>query len=79
MALGRRFFMAIHPDCVARRNPEDELQKRRHAALTVIFLAVFWESAFFGKVTVSTPFLKLASILSGSTLSGTWKERWNEP
>ena len=66
--------MTIHPDCAAIRNL-DELQKRYHAALTVIFLAVFWASAFFGKVTASTPFLKLASILSGSTLSGTWKER----
>jgi hypothetical protein len=37
----------------------DELQKRCHAALIVIFLAVFWASAFFGKVTASTPFLKL--------------------
>jgi hypothetical protein len=49
----------------------DELQKCSYAALTVIFLAIFCASAFFGKVTASTPFLKLASILSGSTLSGT--------
>ena len=53
----------------------DELQKCSYAALTVIFLAIFCASAFFGKVTASTPFLKLASILSGSTLPGTWKER----
>ena len=49
------------------------------AALTSIFFAAVCASGFFGNVTVSTPFLKLASILSVSTLSGTWKERSNEP
>ena len=46
---------------------------------TSIFLTGFWASGFFGKVTVSTPFLKLASILSASTVSGTRTERANEP
>jgi hypothetical protein len=30
-------------------------------------------------VTVSTPFLKCASIFSASTQSGTPNERWKEP
>jgi hypothetical protein len=46
-----------------------------HPALTSIFFACFCASAFLGSVTVSTPFLKLASILSGSTLSGSSKLR----
>ena len=49
------------------------------AALTSIFFAGFCASAFLGSFTVSTPFLKLASILSASTLSGNSKLRWNEP
>jgi hypothetical protein len=49
------------------------------AALMSIFFAGFCASAFFGSVTVSTPFLKLASILSVSTPSGTRKKRWNDP
>ena len=39
--------------------------------MTSIFFAGFCASRFLGSVTVSTPFLKLASILSASTLSGT--------
>lgn len=35
-------------------------------------------SGFLGSVTVSTPFLKLASILSASTPSGTAKQRSKE-
>ncbi len=50
-----------------------------HAALTSIFFAGFCASGFFGSFTVSTPFLKFASILSGSILSGSSKLRWNEP
>src|SRR6516225_489247 len=49
------------------------------ATLTSIFFAAICASGFFGSVTVSTPFLKLASILSVSTPFGTWKERSNEP
>ena len=47
--------------------------------LTSIFLTGFWASGVFGSVTVSTPFLKLASILSNSTVSGTRSERVKEP
>jgi hypothetical protein len=70
-----------------RKNPEgsgvqifSRARPRRpiHAALTSIFFAGFWASAFLG-FTVSTPFLKVASILSASTLSGSSKLRWNEP
>jgi hypothetical protein len=43
--------------------------------LTSIFFAAFCDSAVFGSVTVSSPCLKLASILSVSTPSGTWKAR----
>ena len=42
-----------------------------YAALMSIVLTAFWASGFFGSVTVSRPFLKLASILSVSTPSGT--------
>src|SRR5262249_21372033 len=47
--------------------------------LIAIFFSLFCACAVFGSVTVRTPFLKLASILSASTLSGTPNERWNEP
>jgi hypothetical protein len=49
------------------------------AALIAIFFSLFWACSVFGSVTVSTPFLKFASILSASTPSGTPNERWNEP
>ena len=50
-----------------------------YALVIAIFFSFFCASGDFGKVTVSTPFLKLAAILSGSTLSGTWNERWKDP
>jgi hypothetical protein len=40
--------------------------------LIVIFFSLFCASADFGKTTVSTPFLRLAPILSVSTPAGTW-------
>jgi hypothetical protein len=46
------------------------------ATLTSIFFAAICASGFFGSVTVSTPFLKLASILSVSTPSDSGS---NEP
>src|ERR1700730_7001544 len=52
---------------------------RPHAVLMAIFFSLFCASGLFGSVTVSTPFLKCASILSASTPSGTPKERWKEP
>ena len=57
----------------SRGTPRDlaaETESDQAAALTSIFFAGFCASAFFGSVTVSTPFLKLASILSVSTPSG---------
>jgi hypothetical protein len=57
----------------------DSHQRSVQAALTSIFFAGFCASAFLGNFTVSTPFLKIASILSASTLSGSSKLRWNEP
>jgi hypothetical protein len=42
-------------------------------------LLLLCASGVFGRLTVSTPFLKLASILSVSTPSGTVNDRWNEP
>jgi len=50
-----------------------------HAFLIAIFFSLFWASAVFGNVTVSTPFLNCASILSVSTPSGTANARWKEP
>jgi hypothetical protein len=52
---------------------------RPHAVLMAIFFSLFCASGLFGSVTVSTPFLKCASILSASTPSGTPNERWKEP
>ena len=49
------------------------------AFLIAIFFSLFCACSVFGSVTVSTPFLKFASILSASTPSGTPNERWNEP
>src|SRR5208282_4420783 len=63
------------PDCVvdAIRQPanSDRSEKDDQAALTAIFFSAFCASVLFGSVTVSTPFLKLASILPVSTPSGT--------
>jgi hypothetical protein len=47
--------------------------------LIAIFFSLFCACGVFGSVTESTPFLKLASIFSASTPSGTPNERWNEP
>ena len=49
------------------------------AALTSIFFSGFCASGFFGRVTLSTPLLNVASILLASTVSGTWKQRSKEP
>ena len=46
-----------------------------HALLMAIFFSLFRASGLFGSVTVRTPFLKCASILSASTPSGTPNER----
>jgi hypothetical protein len=54
-------------------------RKKLQEALTSIFFSGFCASGFLGRVTVSTPFLKLASILSASTPSGNWKRRSKEP
>ena len=51
----------------------------RQPGLMSMLRAAFIASGFFGIVTVSTPLLKLASILSRSTPSGTRKERSKEP
>ncbi len=51
----------------------------RQAALTSIFLSGFCVPGILGSVTVNTPFLKVASILSASTPSGSVKERSNAP
>jgi hypothetical protein len=75
------FAMTIAPE-FASSAPIGALRKRSscfHAALTVIFFSAFWASAVFGSFTVSTPLAKLASILSVSTPSGSWNERWKEP
>ncbi len=48
-------------------------------ALTSIFFAGFCASGFLGRVTVRTPFLNAASILSASTSSGICMRRSNEP
>ncbi len=62
--------------CTRCRNSE----VARYAAFLIsIFFSFFWACAFFGSVTVRTPFLKFASILLASTPEGTVKERWNEP
>ncbi len=52
---------------------------RTQPALTSTLRSGLIASGFFGSVTVSTPFLKLASILSASTPSGSEKERWKAP
>lgn len=67
------------PDRAVSRSGATLLDTLYYAAFTSIFLAAFCASGFFGNVTVRTPFLKLASILSASTLSGIWKERSNDP
>src|SRR5271166_510061 len=50
-----------------------------YSPFTSIFLTDFCASAVFGSTTVRTPFLKLAPILSTSTVSGTLSARSNEP
>ena len=70
------------PDCIfdaIRDLTSLSFEGRSQAAFTVIFFAAFCASTLFGIVTVRTPFLKLASILSASTPSGTWNERWKDP
>jgi hypothetical protein len=56
-----------------------ESTSRTQAFLIAIFFSLLCTSVAFGSVTVSTPFLKFASILSASTPSGTPNERWKEP
>ena len=53
-----------------RRSPAIANGFADQAALTSIFFAGFCASAVFGNITFRTPFLKAASILSASTLSG---------
>jgi len=50
-----------------------------YAALTEIFFCGCIASAVFGRVTVNTPLLKVASILSASMPSGTGNVRSNDP
>jgi hypothetical protein len=57
----------------------EKTSDRPQALLMAIFFSLFCASADLGNMTVSTPFLKLAVILSASTPSGTPNERWNEP
>ena len=57
----------------------EKTSDRPQALLMAIFFSLFCASAVLGKVTVSTPFLKVAAILAASTPSGTPNERWNEP
>ncbi len=52
---------------------------RPHPPFTSIFFAGLCASGFLGSVTLRTRFLKLASILSTSTVSRTRTERANEP
>jgi hypothetical protein len=47
--------------------------------LISICFCFFCASGVFGRVTVNTPFLNIASIFSPSTPSGTLKDRWKEP
>jgi len=53
--------------------------QHRHASLMSIFFAAFCASAVFGRVTIKTPFFRLASILSVSMPSGSRKHLWNDP
>jgi len=50
-----------------------------YADLTSIFFSGLMASGFLGSLTLRIPFLKLASILSVSTPSGTAKWRSKEP
>ncbi len=52
---------------------------RRLPQLTFTWMARSFASAFFGSVTVSTPFFVSALIFSASTLPGSVKERVNVP
>ena len=48
-------------------------------AVTSIFFSSLCASGFFGRVSISKPFWKLAVTLSWSTLSGNSKERSKVP
>ena len=47
--------------------------------MIAIFFSLLTALGVFGSVTVSTPFLKFASILSASTTFGMRNERLNDP
>ncbi len=53
--------------------------RRVQAGLIGMAFSLFAACGAFGRLTVSTPFFIVASILSWSTLSGSRKARWNEP
>jgi hypothetical protein len=53
----------------------DRVDRWTQAFLTAIFFSLFCACCVFGSVTVSTPFLKFASIFSSSTPSGTPNDR----
>jgi len=76
-------YTSIHPDTacswVAQTKHNPARASSDHPALTSTLRSGLIASGFFGSVTVSTPFLKFASILSGSTPSGSWNERWKAP
>ena len=63
----------------SRQPPTLQIPSTIQAFLIAIFFSLFCACSVFGIVTVSTPFLKFASILSASMPSGTPNERWNEP
>src|SRR5260221_12436455 len=62
-------------DTLWRRSRPANRGRTYQAALTSIFFASFCASGFLGNVTLSTPFLKAASILSVSMPSGILKLR----
>ncbi len=76
MALRRR--SARHAMGVGQ-NTRHGVGRRVYFALMAMLFSGFCAAGDFGSATVSTPFLKLASIFSSSIPSGSWKERWNEP
>ena len=67
---------ATRPD---RQSAASAFRRQIQAALMEICFSAFCASGFFGSVSVRIPFLKLASIFSASTPSGTRKQRSNEP
>lgn len=77
--LWRRSRAAARIISASNRRADRSGSSRIYAALTVIFFSAFWASAVLGNLTVSTPLAKFASILSASTPSGNWNERWKEP